>query len=863
MNLDDPGGAGGGAGGDPRERLSVRAEAALTSLGAWLASAPLDPVVRAELSECMRVLATAVEEARAERIRSDGLFNALPDPVSIIDQEGRVLDLNLAGLRAYGRPRGEIVGRLVHVINPDLPRDHMGPVLEVLNRGETLVVEVTNMRNDGSRFPVEVHSAFFNDRGERHIVAVARDLSQRYEAELRYRQLMESVDKGIVVQDRGGRILSGNPAALRIFGIEEGERLSRFLHFDNWLVMDEQGRRIALEQMPPMRALRSGQTVDSTVLGLYHYETQRMSWLSVTSVPQFQPGSTEPQQVLSLFSDVTALKRDSALFERAQALARIGGWEWDSGRQTLYLSQEALRILGREREPADGLADVLDQMPRQDREQVEDALTKAFEGGGGFDLEVRIGLPSGATTWVRMIGEAEVQLPRTTRLTGTLQDITERKRAEERLRHQARTDPLTGLRNRDGILAEIEASLAVSGGDGAALLYIDLDRFKVVNDVLGHSAGDQLLIAAAARMQQVVGDSAVLARFGGDEFLVLVRHGSAPDLPQRLAEGITTAFDEGFRYGDEEFAITASVGLARAPGHGRTAQALLNNADAAMYDAKRRGRNTWQVFNPALASQQQERLQIESQLRRGLENEEFRLVYQPIVSLGDGSVRAAEVLLRWNNAALGEVAPARFIPHAETTGDIVRIGAWVIRQACHQICHWRKAGLPIERVAVNVSYRQFLGEDLPEIVKSALDCCGLPGSVLELEITERVLIEDAPDTILVFQALRELGVGLIIDDFGEGYSALDYLRRLPIHGIKLSRAFLAGVPQLASDVAICKAMTGIARSLGLSVVAEGVEREEQRQFLHEIGVDQAQGFLFSPAVEAEAFAALLRRAAGD
>src|SRR5690606_8371294 len=350
----------------------------------------------------------------------------------------------------------------------------------------------------------------------------------------------------------------------------------------------------------------------------------------------------------------------------------------------------------------------------------------------------------------------------------------------------------------------------------------------------------------------------LLARFGGDEFLAVVGEGGrAP--AEAMAARITQAFGEGFRYAGEEFSITASVGMAHYPDHGRTVQQLVNNADAAMYDAKRRGRNTWQVFTPELERQQYDRVQVEAQLRRALDNQEFRLVFQPVVSLQDGRVAGAEALIRWRNPSLGELPPDRFISHAETTGDIVHIGAWVIQEACRQLAAWRDAGLAPARVAVNVSYRQFLTEDLPQTIARALAEHGLPGEALELEFTERVLIEDAPDTHRTFQALRELGVVLTIDDFGEGYSALNYLRRLPIHGLKLSQAFLQGVPGNPSDAAICQAVAGIARSLGLDVVAEGVEGPAQRSFLVDLGIHQGQGFLFAKPLSPDEFAEYLRQ----
>ncbi len=810
------------------------------------------------LSELLAHLRGLQREADSLRRRYTSLFDAVPDPVSIIDAEGRIIDLNKAGERAYRRPRQDLVGQLVHVINPDLPRDHMGPVLEALARDETYVVEVNNMRADGTRFPVEVHSATFQDGPHRHVIAVARDLTRRREAEQNYHALLVAMDKGVLFQDVDGRILSGNAAAFRILGMDEGPESARALHWTDWLVIDHRGHPINFGQLPPMRALATGQIVESTLLGLYHLGRRQLTWVTATSVPQFRPGADRPHQVISLFSDVTELKRDSALFLRTQALARIGGWEWDGGRNRLYLTDEALRIIGRRDDPPRTLPEAMEQIAAADRPRVAAAIESVTRDGGGFDLEIQVVRPDGQSHWARLIGQAEGRTPMITRLTGTLQDITQRRQIEEALRSQARTDPLTGLFNRDGILTELERRLG-EGHEGTTVIYIDLDRFKLVNDLLGHAAGDHLLVNAARRLERCVGDTGLLARFGGDEFLVVVDEPAGSGLAARLAEAITRAFGDSFRYAGEEFTITTSVGVATAPGHGRTVQQLVNNADAAMYDAKRRGRNTWQLFTRELARQQQDRVQIEAQLRRALDNGEFRLVYQPLVTLANGRVRGAEALIRWRSPSLGEMRPDRFISQAETTGDIVRIGAWVIEAACRQLADWRRAGHAPGRIAVNVSYRQFLTEDLPQIIARALEEHALPGHMLELEFTERVLIEDAPDTHKTFEALRDLGVILTIDDFGEGYSALNYLRRLPIHGLKLSQGFLQGVPANPSDVAICQAVAGIARSLGLEVVAEGVESPAQRDFLLGLGIDVGQGFLFSPALEAEDFARYLHQ----
>ncbi|SDQ59701.1 PAS domain S-box-containing protein/diguanylate cyclase (GGDEF) domain-containing protein [Pseudoxanthomonas sp. CF385] len=805
------------------------------------------------LRQARKALLAKQHEADTERSRYRNLFDAVPDPVSIIAEDGTVLDLNKAGMQAYKRPPEEIVGRNINVLNPDLPRDHLVPVWETLNRGETYVIEVTNMRGDGTRFPVEVHSANINFDGRKSIVAVARDISSRRLAEMRYRELMETIDKGIVVNNRDLVVQYCNGAAMRIFGIREDQRVNHELSLDRWHVVDEHGREMQRNELPAQRALNSGQMVESVLLGMYHRERKHLIWVTATSVPQFAPGESRPSQVTTLFSDVTELKRDSALFDRAQSLAHIGGWEWDIGRDRMYLTDEAQRILGAAR-PLITLDDMLTCLREADRRRLRGALDLVTAGGKGFDLELQGTQADGHPFWIRVIGDAEPGDPGASRITGTMQDISQDKQAEETLRIQARTDPLTGLMNRDAVLTELGARLSDPERAQVAVLYIDLDRFKMVNDVLGHNAGDELLVQASDRIRGAVGTDGMIARFGGDEFLVICDAGDDPQLPEQLAHAVLGAFADSFRFGKDEFAITASIGLAVAPGDGLRPQQLIQNADIAMYDSKHRARNGWQSFTQELAQRQQDRLQIETQLRRAVDNEEFRLVYQPQVDLRNGHIIAAEALIRWQNHQLGELRPDVFISHAETTGDIVRIGSWVLREACRQVAAWRDQGLGIVRVAVNVSYRQFAGDDLADRVRAILAEFDLPGAALELEFTERVLIEDAPATLRTFADLRQLGVVLTIDDFGEGYSALNYLRRLPIHGLKLSPLFTEGVPNNRSDVAVCQAVSAIARSLGLGLVAEGVESEAQRQFLLNLGVPVGQGFLFAPGLSPDEFA---------
>ena len=852
-------------------RVTARLQAELHRLQAD-GSAALQPAIAA-LSDALATIRTLQDDADSVRQRYVGLINAVPDAVTLLDLDGNVLEANDAACRIYRRPR-EVITRLnIADLNPDLAADErMAEVNRTYRVGDVFAVETTNVRGDGERFPAEVHSAVFLDRGERRVLAVARDITARRAAEAglrtserRYRQLLQAMDKGILVQDERGRVRSANAAACRMLGIDEAELLDPVNRFERWQVVDENGRTLSLEEMPGMRALRERRTVESTVLGVYNREQRRYAWLAVTAVPFFRDDAAdaadaaEPWQVISTFGDVTGLKRDSELFAQTQALAQIGGWDLDPERGAMYWTVELHRILQLAPVPAPRFEDLLERIVEGDRERVRTAFARAHSHGGSFQLECRLSTGLGNLRWARLLGSAQLRDGVPLRTTGTLQDITAAKLQEESLRRQALTDPLTGLANRDAALARLGRAVrnAPAGAGGAAVLYVDLDRFKLVNDLMGHTAGDRLLALAGQRLREVAGEDALAARFGGDEFLLVREGAEAAQAASALATAICTAFREPFAFDGEELDLTASIGVACHPQDGLSARELLQSADAAMGEAKRRGRGNWQPYTQALAQQMSDRLRVESQLRRAVDNNEFRLVYQPQVQLDSGRVRAVEALIRWRNRLLGEMRPDHFIGHAENTGDIVRIGAWVIHEACRQMRAWRDAGHAPERVAVNVSFRQFLSEDLPDIVVAALREHDLPGDALELEITERVLIEDAPDTMATFAALKELGVSMTIDDFGEGYSALNYLRRLPVDAVKISHGFMRGVPENASDVAICQAITGIARSLRLGVVAEGIEREEQRRFMAGLGVEVGQGFLFSEARTADELAIML------
>ncbi|HEY0180278.1 MAG TPA: EAL domain-containing protein, partial [Dokdonella sp.] len=669
----------------------------------------------------------------------------------------------------------------------------------------------------------------------------------------------QATDIGVAILDAQGETVFCNAALCRMLGMTESQyRCAEREGFPGRSYFGEDGQPLAAADLPAMRALRTGLPVESMVFGIQPAQGDRALWVASNAVPLFRPGCDAPYEVICTCSDITALKSARDLLARTQASAKIGGYELALDTRRLVWTEEMYRLFDLPADVPLTLERALALLAPHSRER---ALIDIDEAAKGYvttcEYEIRTAL--GRRRWLSVVSRPLRHGDTVYAVTGMCQDVTERKLVELELRRKAVTDAVTGLPNRESTLEELNRQIiATRDGGGPALLYVDLDRFKVINDVLGASAGDRLLALAAARLRESVPDGALCGRFGGDEFLVVLPQAVHKDRLGEIAETINAKFRRPFEHDGEEFVITASVGVARYPDGGGSAAQLLQHADAAMSEAKHRGRSTWQTFSPAIARRLENNFAVESQLRHALANREFRLAYQPQVELASGRVVAAEALLRWQHPQRGELHPLAFVQNAENSGDIVAIGAWVIDETCRQMREWRDAGLRLERVAVNVSYRQLLSESFLDFVVEALRRYDLPGNALELEIIERMLIEDTPDTMQLFKELRAIGVSITIDDFGEGYSALNYLRRLPVDGLKISYDFMRRVPGNETDAAICEAIIRVGHGLGLAMVAEGVETNEQRMFLLRHGMRLGQGHLFSPALDASRLAAFAR-----
>ncbi|MBI4922111.1 MAG: EAL domain-containing protein [Devosia nanyangense] len=436
----------------------------------------------------------------------------------------------------------------------------------------------------------------------------------------------------------------------------------------------------------------------------------------------------------------------------------------------------------------------------------------------------------------------------------THEDITEQRQQEARIQHLARHDALTELPNRIQFLEEMANSEAsIERGEKTAVLCIDLDHFKSVNDTLGHAIGDKLLKQASARLWGTTRETDVLARLGGDEFSLLLRPIERPGDAATIAERIVKTMSSPFIIDGHQIAIGASVGIAIAPQDGASTDVLMKNADMALYRAKSEGRSTYHFFEKDMDAAIQKRRMIEAGLRAALQLHELRVVFQPLVGLKENRVTCLEALLRWTHGERGNISPAEFIPIAEETGLIVPIGEWVLREACKAAVGW-----PTEaRVAVNLSPVQFKNKRLFETVHAILAETGLPPTRLELEITESLLLNDSEQTLQTLHRLRAIGIRISMDDFGTGYSSLSYLRSFPFDKIKIDRSFMRDLESRGDSLAIIKAVIGLGHSLGMSTTAEGVETEEQLKAVREQGCNEVQGFLFSPPLEAGQVAALL------
>ena len=602
------------------------------------------------------------------------------------------------------------------------------------------------------------------------------------------------------------------------------------------------------------QSLLSGASREATSEMCYRCKDGATLWVSVVT-SLIRRDSGEPQHFISVVQDISARQAaEAALRESEEKFRQLADnipeifWITDARQRKLhYLSPGFETLTGA------CLKEVL-RRPRswlkvvhpEDRERVR--LARKALPSAEYNVEYRIVLANGGVRWVHdqafPVCDASGAVYR---IAGIGADVTHRKEAEEKLVYLAHYDGLTGLPNRVLFFDRLQQTVAQAArrGVSAAVMFLDLDRFKIVNDTLGHGVGDDLLRQVAQRLCACIRDGDTVARFSGDEFVLIVNDLHGPEDARHIGQKVLQAFAEPFRVAGHEIFVSTSMGISMYPADSADEQALVKDADTAMYRAKESGRNNFQFYTREMNARAMYRLNLESSLRHALERGEFRLHYQPKACLHTGSITGLEALLRWERPGHGLVSPADFVPLLEDTGLIVPVGEWVLGEACRQVKAWRDAGREPVSIAINISARQFAARNLGEVIKRVLDEHQADPRYIELELTESLLMVNTEEAVRTLEYLKSLGLRLSIDDFGTGYSSLSYLKRFPIDALKIDRSFIDQITTDVDDATITRAVIGMAHNLGLKVVAEGVETQEQLTFLSENGCDEAQGYFFA------------------
>ena len=670
------------------------------------------------------------------------------------------------------------------------------------------------------------------------------------ESEEKYRVTMGAVQAGIfILQDMKFRFV--NPKLCAMFGFREDECIDKMGPLD--LVSPEQ-REMVAEWMARCTAGDCGEPYK--VVGARKDGSGfPLMMLGESSRLDDRPASVGTLVDLSSQRQAEeSLKLSARVFENAQESIILTDAKFNIVsvnpaflEMTGYEAEEVLgknpRLLSSGRHSTEFYVAMWQTINTEDKWQGE--IWNCRKNGDVFPVWVRISVYRDAA------GKA-------CNYVGIATDISERLAAQESIRQLAYFDPLTQLPNRRMLQDRVGQALASAEREGklSALLFIDLDQFKTINDSLGHSAGDQLLIEVAKRLLGCVRRMDTVARLGGDEYVVLLTDVTLEGTSE-VARKILDVVALPFQFNEHELGVTPSLGISVFPQDGRDFETLLKHADTAMYRAKDSGRNAYQFFTREMNAAALERLMLENSLRQGLERGEFILYYQPQINVASGLIVGAEALVRWRHPKIGLVPPGKFIPAAETSGLIVSIGEWVLRESCRQNRAWQDAGLPLISVAVNISSVQFRGGQLEENVRSVLADTGMPAKFLELELTEGILMGGANETVETLKRLSEMGVKLAIDDFGTGYSSLSYLKRFPIDKLKIDQSFVRDIVSDPDDWAIANAVISMGHSLRMSVIAEGVEHAEQLEILRNEGCDEVQGYHFSVPLPAGEFAELL------
>jgi diguanylate cyclase (GGDEF)-like protein/PAS domain S-box-containing protein len=780
-------------------------------------------------------------------LAANEIINTMVDVLFVCDRSGRIQFANDATEQVLGYKPAELAGlRLEEIL-----ASHDDDLNSTLRRRSVRSAEHIFRARDGGRVDLTLSISPVIHQGEAAgAVIIGRDMRERKRAEREARRAvtllhstLDSTADGILVTDDRARILTFNQRFVEMWRIPQDiidtadESIVRANVLDQLSQPTEYARTIDTLYAQPeaesfdLLEFKDGRRFERYSIG------RRIEGIAKVRVWSFR-------DVTARFAAETALRESEVRYRLLFEQNAAGVYVTNAAGEIVDCNSTFAAIVGGKRNDLVGkpVGDLYER--RVERDELASMLQDAGMLNG---VEVELRRIDGARVWVlqnlALVGQGENAM-----IHATVVDISDRKRAEEQIEFHAYHDVLTHLPNRRLFTDRLALGInrARRSGRSLAVMFIDLDHFKTVNDTLGHTSGDELLLEMSQRLRDCIREDDTVARLGGDEFTIILSELRHPEDAAQVAQKILEAVQVPMTIAGAPIDLSASIGIALYPVDGFDVETLLRNADSAMYRAKESGRNNYQLCTDEMKTRALERLSLETRLRKAMQLNQLILHYQPQVNLATGRVVGVEALVRWNDPERGLIEPLAFIPIAEESRLILPIGEWVLHNACMQARQWRDRGLAPLRVAVNLSARQFQQYDLADLVRRTIVDARIDPSVLELEITETTAMQNAELSVEVLRSLCEIGVAISIDDFGTGYSSLNYLKRFPINAVKVDRAFVGGVATNESDDAIVSAVIAIARTLRLRVVAEGVETEDQFAFLQRRQCDEAQGFYFSP-----------------